>query len=319
MISLWWLALPVLVLPVWWHRQKRERAAAQPLATARFLPRTNPLHRRIWRWADRWLLLVRCLLLVAVIAWLADLVVPWRGNSVLIALGTNTAWAEQQMKETGFANASRIALPSKDAFGWLARHEREWQSGARLLLLGDVTMPAAKPALAHALTVRTRPAAVPKSEHRVAIVSKRAEKWRALFAAVDGPQRYVIDSMPGAASELIVWDMPEAPPPQLRAPLWWIGDASAFPELKNAARADSPRGRLWAVAAPADADAARALFESWQRLHYPPVAYPAPAQQIAAAPAAALARTSGALRYLLTLALLALFAIERILSHAKRR
>lgn len=319
MISLWWLALPVLLLPVWWHRQKRERATAVPLATARFLPRANPLHRRVWRWTDRWLLLVRCLLLVTLIAWLADLVLPWRGDAVLIAPGTNTVWAERQIKESGFTGASRIALPSNDAFGWLARHESEWKPDARMLLLGDVAMPAVKPALSHALTVRSRPAAFPKSEHRIAIVSKRAERWRALFAAVDGPRRYVIDAAPGPASELIVWDMPEAPPPQLRAPLWWIGDATAFAELKNVAKADSARGRLWKVDAPADADSARSLFEDWQRLHYPPLAYPAPSQQLAATPGATQFETSGALRYLLTLALLALFSLERILSHAKRR
>ena len=39
MTSMWWFALPVLLLPIWWHRQKRERVKALPLATARFLPR----------------------------------------------------------------------------------------------------------------------------------------------------------------------------------------------------------------------------------------------------------------------------------------
>ncbi|UUZ51153.1 hypothetical protein LP420_17430 [Massilia sp. B-10] len=124
MISLWWLALPVLLLPVWWHRQKRERAAVKPLATARFLPRTNPLHQRVWRWHDRSLLLLRCLLLATVIAWLADLALPWRGDAVLVAPGTDAAWAANQIREAGFSSASRMNLPSRDAFGWLAQHER---------------------------------------------------------------------------------------------------------------------------------------------------------------------------------------------------
>lgn len=327
MMSLWWLALPVLLLPIWWHRQKRERAYAAPLATARFLPRTDPQQRRVWRWLDRTLLLVRCLLLATVIAWLADLLVPWRDDAVLVAPGTDAAWAAQQIKEAGFAQADQIAMTAPDVFGWLARHEREWQPGARILIVGDVPMPSSRPAMAHAVTVRARPITAPKTEHRVAIVSKRAPAWRSLFAALDGPQRYAITEQPEAGSGLIVWDVPEAPPAGLRAPLWWIGDASAFPELKTAAAvdglryADSPRGRLWMSAAwPAqNPEAARAQFETWQRLHFAPVPHTTPTQLIAAAPGATQAPVNGALRYLLTLALIALFALERTLAHAKRR
>ena len=323
MTSLWWLALPVLLLPLWWHRQKRERAHSQPLATARFLPRTDPLELRVWRWVDRALLLVRLLLLATVIAWLADLVLPWRGDSVLIVPGTDAAWAAQQ--GAGFTTARRIELPGPDAFGWLAQHEREWRPDARILVLGNVPMPATMPRLAHQVTVRARPLPFASTEHRIAIVSKRASQWRALFAALDGPQRYVIDAEPGPKSELVVWDVPEAPPAGLRAPLWWVGDATAFPELKNAPAVDgmrytdSTRGRLWSPSVPADADAARALFETWQRLHYTPLAYPTPAQTLAAAPIADMAPASGALHYLLAFALMALFALERILAHANRR
>lgn len=327
MISLWWLALPVLLLPVWWHRQKRERAASEPLATARFLPRTNPLHRRVWRWHDRTLLLLRCLLLATVIAWLADLVLPWRGDAVLVAPGTDAAWAERQISETGFTGATRIHLREPDVFGWLARHEREWQSDARLLVIGHVPMPAAAPRLSHPVTVRARPAVYPKGERRVTIVSNRPEKWRRMFDAIDGPQRYLVQTAPAAAAELIVWDVPDAPPAQLRAPLWWIGDPTAFPELKNAKivdrlrYAESPRGRLWTSDAwpPVDADAARAQFETWQRLHYAPVSWPTPSQTISAASSTATVQASGALRYLLTIALLVLFSLERILTHAQRR
>ena len=124
-----------------------------------------------------------------------------------------------------------------------------------------------------------------------------------------------------------MWDLPEAPPANLRAPLWWIGDASAFPELRDAPSidgmkyADSARGRLWSASAwpPADADAARALFETWQRLHYAPVAYPAPSQVMAAMPSAPITPASGALRDLLLIALAALFALERMMTHASRR
>lgn len=327
MISLWWLALPILLLPVWWHRRKRDRVNVQPLATARFLPRTNPLQQRVWRWVDRSLLLVRLLLLATVIAWLADLVLPWRGDAVLVVPGTDSAWAAQQTLEAGFLKASRVALDTPDAFAWLAQHEREWRPDARILVLGNVPMPASMPRLAHQVTVRAKPVPFARTEHRIAIVSKRASQWRQLFAALDGPQRYIIEAEPSANSELVVWDVPEAPPAGARAPLWWVGDATAFPELKNAAAvdgvryADSARGRLWASSAwPAlDADAARSQFETWQRLHYPPVPYVTPSQTIAASPNAPMGPVSGALHHILAFALMALFAMERILAHASRR
>lgn len=188
-------------------------------------------------------------------------------------------------------------------------------------------MPAQRPRLAHAVHVRTRAAALAGAEHHIAIVSARPAQWRALFAALDGPQRFVIAAEPSAKSELIIWDRPEAPPAGVKAPLWWIGDANAFPELKNAKAvdgiryADSARGRLWASDRwPAtSAEAARAQFESWQRLHYAPPAYVTPAQAIAASATVGPAPASGALRYLLTIALLALFALERIVTHATRR
>lgn len=327
MISLWWFGLALLALPIWWHRQRRQRRSVDALATARFLPRTDPQQQRVWRWNDVVLLLVRCLLLATVIAWLADLVLPWRGDTVLVAPGADRAWVEQQIKETSFVNADRIAVADPDPLAWLARHEREWKADARLLVVGSLPMPAQRPRFAHHVEVRSRPPAALKSERQVVVMSKRAPKWQALFSALDGPNRYVVSTAPVARAELIIWDLPEAPPAGLRAPLWWVGDTTAFPELENAASvdglryADSARGRLWTSAAwpPANAEAARAQFETWQRLHYPPVAYPFVSGAIAATSAQAVTHATGALRYLLTIALISLFALERILTHARRR
>jgi hypothetical protein len=325
MNSLWWTALPVLLLPVWWHRQKRERVKAEPLATARFLPRADPQQRRVWRWSDRILMIVRCLLLLGVIALLADLVLPWRGDSVLVAPGTDAAWLERQVAETGFQKASRIALPAGDPLAWLASHEREFKPRARLLVAGDIPMPALQPQFRHQVELRTSTPPFAKGDRHVAVVSKRGARWRALFAALDGPQRYVVSDAPEAKTELIVWDIPEAPPAGTRAPLWWIGDASAFPELRNAKSietiryADSSRGRLWSVSPPADAEAARGLFDTWQRLHVAPLAFPAPSGALVATPAARLGDNSGALREQLLAVIAALFALERILTHASRR
>ncbi|WP_426176459.1 BatA domain-containing protein [Massilia sp. TWR1-2-2] len=321
-MSMWWLAMPVLLLPIWWHRQKRERSNAQPLATARFLPRADPQQQRVWRWTDRLLLLVRCLLLAGVIALLADVTLPWRGDTVLVAPGADAAWLDRQVTEAGFAGAVRITVA--DPLGYLALHEREWKASARLLVAGNVPMPALRPQLRHKVELRTLAAPSPAAEHRVAIVSKRAPQWRALFAALDGVQKFVVTDTPDSKSELIVWDVAEAPPAGLRVPLWWVGDASAFPELRNARSvdglryADSARGRLWTAAPPADAGSARSLFETWQRLHYAPAPYSAPSQTIAASTVQA-APAAGALRDILLMALAALFALERILSHASRR
>jgi hypothetical protein len=125
----WWLALPLLLLPIWWHRQKRQRLKAEPLATARFLPSSAPQQLRVWQWSDRLLLLARCLLLVALIAWLAVTVFPWRGDTVLVDAGVDQAWADQQIRSAGFAIAARETMPA-DVLPWLHRHEHEWRGDA---------------------------------------------------------------------------------------------------------------------------------------------------------------------------------------------
>lgn len=327
MNSLWWFALPVLLLPVWWHRQKREQLKAQPLATARFLPKAQPHQVRVWRWKDIVLLLLRCLLLAGVIAWLANPVVAWRGDTVIVVEGTDPAWAGREIAAARMTEAQRVTMPAADALDWLARHEREWRGEARLLVVGAVPMSAAKPEFRHQVELRTAARPFARSEHHVAIVGERAGEWRKLFAALDGPQRYVIDDAPNARTELVIWDSAQAPAPSLKAPLWWIVDDAAFPELRSAREvdgmryADSPRGRLWASAAwpPRDADAARQLFDTWQRLHYAPVPYVAPPQTLAPGKGRASADADGELRDMLLAAVAGLFALERILTHARRR
>ncbi len=319
-IALWWLALPVLLLPIWWHRQRRERVKAQALATARFLPAADPQQLRVWEWVDRLLLLVRCLLLATIIAWLADLALPWRGDAVLVASGTDPAWVEQQVKQAGYSDAQRIALPKTDAFAWLRDHEREWRAGSRWLVLGQVAMPASLPAFSHRVEFRSIPTAAPAAPQRIAIVSQRADQWRAMFSALADPKRFIVTTEPAANTDLIIWDAPTAPPAAMRAPLWWIGDASAFPELAKApqGKATSTRGRLWAAAPPANPEQARALFEDWQQLHVGVQSYSVPPQVLAATGKGAIL-PSGALHEVLGWLLIALFAIERTLAHARRR
>jgi hypothetical protein len=327
MTSLWWWALPTLLLPVLWHRQRREQTKAAPLATARFLPQSAPVQLRVWRWSELLLLTLRCLLLLALIALLADPVLSWRGDSVLVVPGADPAFVDRQVRDAGLADARRIDLPDRDAYRWLHAHEREFKPRARLLLVGDVAMPAALPRLRHAVTVRPQAAPPMASEQHVAVYSRRPGEWRKLFAALDGPRRYVLDEQAASKTALVIWDLPQAPPAGLRAPLWWIADAGAFPELAKAPQADglryldSPRGRLWRAAwlPPQDAGAARTMFDTWQRLHGGVQPYTAPPQAplVDARPPAG--PGGGVLRDMLAAALLVLFALERMLTHVRRR
>lgn len=329
MNSLWWWALPVLILPILWHRQKREQTKSAPLASARFLPVAQPKQLRVWRWSDPVLLLLRCLLLATLIALLADLVLPWRGDTVLVVPGTAPALVDQEA--AGLKEARRMTLPDRDAVNWLHAHEREFKPEARLLVVGDVAMPATLPRFQHAVVLRSQAAAPAGVERHVAVFSGRPDAWRRLFAAPAGALRYVVDARPGPKTELIVWDLPEAPPAGMRAPLWWIGDARVFPELakyKEAGRiryADSARGRLWTMetwplAGDDDAaDDARALLAAWQRLQYPPQPFTAPPQVLTADAKAPAGPAGGALRDMLSIALLVLFALERIVTHVRRR
>jgi hypothetical protein len=325
--TLWWLALPVLLLPIWWHRQRREHSRAILLATARFLPSSDPQQQRVWQWVDHFLLMLRCLLLLLAIAWLADLALPWRADSVLIAPGSEPAWAEQQIRDAGFADAARIALPSTDAFGWLRIHQREWRSKARWLVLGAVPMPAGLPQWQHSIQLRSPPVAGSPPTQHIAIVSQHPEPWKAFFSALAAPQRFVLDSALTGSANLVIWDQSFAPPAALHAPLWWVTDPSVFPELAKAGQvdglryADSPHGRLWTSAAwpPSDAAAARRLFEQWQQLHLAPPPFLTPTMQFEPAPPApAPVAPSGALFDVLGWVLLALFALERSVAHARR-
>lgn len=314
-LNLWWLALPLLLLPLWWHRQQRQRTQAEPLATARFLPAAAPQQLRIWRWADKTLLALRLLLLLGVIAWLADVVLPWRGDTVFVGVRADPTWAGAQIQAAGLTSARRVvfcaddpadqptpALPAgcelhtADPLAWLAAHEHAWRAGARLAIFATadaVAMPAHPPVLAHRVDLRLQPASAASApvERHVVLASTRAAAWRALFTAFEsgglGRERYVVSAEPNAQTELIVWDRPGTPDPGWHAPLWWAVQPAAFPELATARRAggqrvaDAARGRLWAQERwPVDeADplqAARALFEDRDGLRGAPLPWPAP-------------------------------------------
>jgi hypothetical protein len=343
---MWWLALPVLLLPVWWHRKKRQRLKAEPLATARFLPSAPPEQLRVWQWRDKTLLLVRCLMLVALLAWLAATIFPWRGDTVLVDAAADQAWATQQIKAAGFDAATRIDLPP-DALSWLRQHERDWRPDARLLIVAradHIAMPARMPQFSHQVALRTSApqatAARSPVERHVALAADEptALAWKSLFTAFasagNHTSHYLLATEPTAATTLLVWSSSNATPPaNWRAPQWWIAPstAAAFPELANASTlaingitlkyADSPRGRLWTsdIFPPRDAGSAHALFEAWQLLSTPAApAYATPSQTFSSALSALPAISSARPATWIGIALLALLMLERILTHARR-
>ncbi|WP_342120587.1 hypothetical protein [Pseudoduganella sp. OTU4001] len=327
MQPLWWFALPVLLLPVWWHMRKRERTRTDLLATARFLPAALPQQQRVLRWDEVPLLLARLALLAVLIAWLAVLTMPWKGDTVFVASALErSAWAEQQIQSASMGAADRQPLPA-DVWNWLARNEHEWRPGARFLILAPAAaMPALPPRLAHATDLRLAPAptaaatpAAPRERHVVVVApADRMPRWQALFAAfgtaADGANRYVIADKPTPETELIVWDRPDSePPPAWKAPLWWRTTTAT-------GQTQTPQGTIWTAQSwpLQDIDAARALYERWQAATARPAPYPLEAQQFPAARKAPLPAPHVRSPEWLALALLALFAIERTLTHVRR-
>ncbi|KQZ40538.1 hypothetical protein [Duganella sp. Root1480D1] len=327
MQPLWWLALPVLLLPVWWHMRKRERTRTDFLATARFLPAAAPQQQRVLRWSEVLLLLVRLALLAVLIAWMAVLAMPWKGDTVFVSPALESSpWAVQQVQSAGMSVAAREPLPA-DLWNWLARNEHEWRPEARFLILAPhASMPALPPRLAHAVELRlappsaTAPRTPPRERH--VVVSAPAERllrWQALFAAfstaADGVNRYLISDTPTAATELIVWDRPgKEPPTSWKAALWWR-------TANSTGQTQTPQGLAWT--SPQwplqDVDAARALYERWQAATVQAAPYPMPAQTIKAGRTKPLPTPLARSPEWLALVLLALFAVERILAHARRR
>jgi hypothetical protein len=321
----WWAALPVLLLPLWWHRQKRQRTAAELLATAHFLPSSAPQQRRIWRWTEVLLLIVRLALLVALIAWLAVTVFPWRGNTVLVATGLDPAWVEREVVATRMQDASRIALPPH-VLDWLHRNEHTWRDDARILVLahsGDVPMPAHPPQFGHGVTFRLAPAAPPTPRVHHVVLATQDARWRALFAAFGAAgERYEIAAAPTAQTELIVWDRPEAPPSGWKAPHWWRSGGTGK-QVRAAGLqltyADTPQGRIWSgmpwpTASAADA---AALHDAWQALAVTPLPYPLPALETTPVRTSS-AAADGTRALWWPWLLLGLFILERLLAHARR-
>jgi hypothetical protein len=339
MQALWWSALPILLLPLWWHLRQRQRLRSDTLATARFLPAAEPQQQRVPRWRDRLLLLVRLALLLALIAWLAVVSVPWRGDTVFVDPALETEpWTGIQIEAAGMGKADRVALPA-GGLSWLAGNEHAWRRKARLLVLAQsLPMDATPPRLAHATEIRLAPAvlapaasAAAPRQHQIVLAAgkERLAAWRALLAAFavagDGRDQYLIVDAPTADTELVIWDRPEAPTAAWQAPLWWrtVPAAAVSTSVNGLAlhMEDTAQGRSWSSARwpLQDADGARALYQTWQQLTMPLAPYPLPPQSQVQWRSGVMAAVDGEPAPWLAWTLLALFILEGLLSHARRR
>jgi hypothetical protein len=342
----WWLALPLLLLPIWWHRQKRQRTRAKALATARFLPAAEPQQQRVWLWTERVLLVLRCMMLIALIALLADLVSPSRGDTVLIAKGMEKAWVDQAIQQAHMQQAEQLTFcasascaplelsDEKNILSWFSTHETQWSKQARILILANdsqVSMPAQQTQFAHQVELRLQATAkkTEPEEHHITVVSERADLWNALFKSYEsaglGNARYIISTLPDAKTELIIWESVEAPNPAWRAAHWWLSDARSFPGVKmdkkfdDVAYADTALGRLWLTDWKIrEENDARALYVLWQKMRAAPAPYFAYSMALPVSEKNQPWSTGGQWTSALGLLLALLFAIERSLSHVSR-
>jgi len=254
----WWLLLPLMIFPILWLRQKRESSLRQNLATAKFLAAASPHMVQVWRWQAWLLLILRCLLLLIAIAYLASIFMRWRGDTVLIAAGSDSAWVEQQINTSKMQDAKRMNfctdvgsdfscdIQSTQILYWLEQHQSWWKKSARLLVLGDasqITLNAQAPQLAQALEVKVRPPSndnkqvkTKPADHYIALHSDRAAAWQHMFTAFavagKADHHYVWQSEPDARTELVIWDSAQAVPQNwktnLKAHLWWLSSSAGI-------------------------------------------------------------------------------------------
>lgn len=351
----WWLLLPVLGLPIWWHRQRRQTQQRRTLATTKFLPAAPPQLLRVWRWRDLLLLLLRCLMLLTMLAMLAGVVASWRGDTVFVAPHLDSQWLRKNLQETGFADAKQMTfcadaqcdISTDNLLLWMEQQQAQWRPDARWLVLapvGTVRMNGQQPDLRHALTVRIAPPSAKPTQSRsridVAINSSRMEQWRRLFAAFEaagvGAYTFVLGDQVNNQTAIAIWDQATPMRSDWRAPLIWKTGAADKPVQTNVDASwnatlqelhitlnSHKGGQIWTVDQTHDwplqnVDGAKKLYEAWQSGYV--AMLPMQTQQVKANTAAALSQSaldSAALTYCLYL-LLILFLIERSLAHVRR-
>lgn len=150
------LALSIL-LPLWWHRRQQQNTDNTFFAAARFLPNTPATQRRIWRWQQRLLLLLRIAILLALTALLSDWSFPFRQKTDLASL---SRWQSDPTLQDATVFCSTKAkgcdIIADDIWLWLAQHEREWRTDLSLTIhayADEIAMPALRPHYAHPLNI----------------------------------------------------------------------------------------------------------------------------------------------------------------------
>jgi hypothetical protein len=347
----WWLLLPLLILPIWWLRQRRETLVRKTLATAKFLAPAKPQLVRVWRWREWLLMLLRCLLLLMVIVYLASLFIAWRGDTVLVGDDLDPLWLQQQLKETGMQNAKQrrfcarteCDVQSSQLLYWLAEHQKDWQVDARILILaraGQLAWSAESPQLLPKTEIRVQdyPLKAPVRTHYIALRSDHPEVWQSLFRAFsvagDGQDRYVWQQQADAKTDLIIWDSNQSVPSNWQAPYWWMKRpakelpkdwiAQNNPALAGLALHQYQRGkvRYWLTEQAGQwpmykLEETKQWYRAWQQSRAQQVDLIYTGMQLPRAQVSQASQQENT-RQLLLLCLLVIFALERMLSHVKR-
>ncbi|WP_222613762.1 BatA domain-containing protein [Undibacterium seohonense] len=351
---LWWLLLPLVGLPIWWHRQRRQTQQMQTLATTKFLPAAPPQLLRVWRWRDLLLLLLRCVMLLTMLAMLAGVVASWRGDTVLISPELDPQWVQQTLQETGFTKAKQMTfcaantcdVDTDNVLFWLEQQQAQWHQDARWLVLaptGYVRMNGQKPDVRHTLTVRVAPPSakpvMPRSTIHVAVNSARMEQWRRLFSAFEeagvGAYTFALNDKLDARTAIAVWDQISPMTSDWSAPLIWQTIATKPAQTGTNAPANSSLqalhiglrlhkdGQLWTVDQSHDwplqnVQDAKKLYEAWRSRYV--ATTPLQSQEVKTNPTAPLslkALDAVSSTYCLYV-LLILFLLERSLAHVRR-
>ncbi|MBC3875239.1 BatA domain-containing protein [Undibacterium flavidum] len=259
----WWLLVPIVGLPIWWHRQRRQTQKMHTLATAKFLPSTPPQLLRVWRWRDLLLLLLRCLMLMTMLAILAQPLWSWRGDTVFVGEDLDPQWVAAEIDKAGFKQAPQIQycatakceIQTDHLLLWLEQEQTQWQPQARWLILAQdqqLAMSARVPAVGHTIAVRIAPLALGQGSDKtssptsgqtsskksankqilqVALQTDRADLWRRIFklfelAGVENLQFNLTEKIQ-PNTWLAIWDKQVEPDQNWQAPFVWRTAKSA--------------------------------------------------------------------------------------------
>ncbi|WMW81032.1 hypothetical protein RF679_01825 [Undibacterium cyanobacteriorum] len=268
----WWLALPTVLLPLWWHRQRQKQQQVFPLASAQFLPNAEPQTVQVWRWRELILLLLRLAMLLCLIALLAQFIRGQRGDTVFVSKKANPTWIAAQLAQLNqlrqqskslevleYCEHAPCDIQTDSIFAWLEQHQAQWQDSSRWYLLAaeaELSMPAQAPRFTPAFELRIAPQldgnkgkvpASPAQTIAVYLNTPRADDWRKWFQVFEvssqGQLHFVLEETMPSKVQLIVWERDSAPEEGLKAPLWWTTN----PSLQQGAQTASHRSSAVAL------------------------------------------------------------------------